>query len=200
MNKSFVTHGLPISLRTDNGPQFVSETFKSFLSENGIAHHRSTPLWPQANGEVERQNRSIMKRIRIEHASGRDWKQDLLRFIAVHRSTPNATTGVTPAELLYRRKLRTKLPELDNFSPDDLEVRDKDCKNKGKIYADAKRQACENDMKAGDSVLVQQEKENKFSTVFNPRPFTLVQKNGNSVRIESDTGNLYKRNVTEVKC
>ncbi|MCG8032063.1 MAG: DDE-type integrase/transposase/recombinase [Candidatus Thiodiazotropha taylori] len=201
INKFFVTHGLPLSLQTDNGPQFVSESFKNFLSENGITHRRTTPLWPQANGEVERQNRSILKRIRIAHASGRDWKEDLLKYLAVHRSTPNATTGASKAELLYRRKFRTKLPELGNLAADDLEVRDKDCENKGKgkLYSDVKRRACENDIKAGDSVLVRQDKTDKFSTVFNPRPFTLVEKKGNSVKIESDTGNQYKRNVTEVK-
>ena len=93
------------------------------------------------------------------------------------------------------------MPELDNLAPDDLEVRDKDCENKekGKLYADTKRQARENDMKVGESVLVKLEKENKFSTTFHPRHFMLVQKNGNRVRIESDTGNIYKRNGTEVK-
>lgn len=125
----------------------------------------------------------------------------MLKYLAVHRSTPNATTGASPAELLYRRKFRTKLPELGNLAADDLEVRDKDCENKGKgkLYSDVKRRACENDIKAGDSVLVRQDKTDKFSTVFNPRPFTLVEKKGNSVKIESDTGNQYKRNVTEVK-
>ena len=65
LNKFFVTHGLPFSVKTDNGPQFVSESFKNFMSENGITHRHTTPLWPQANGEVERQNRAIMKRIRL---------------------------------------------------------------------------------------------------------------------------------------
>ena len=32
MSKMFVTHGLPCSLRTDNGPQFISDHFKGCLS------------------------------------------------------------------------------------------------------------------------------------------------------------------------
>ena len=36
----------------DYGPQFISNEF-------------STPLWPQANGEVERQNWSLLKAIKI---------------------------------------------------------------------------------------------------------------------------------------
>ena len=119
----------------------------------------------------------------------------------MYRSTPNATTGVSPAEFLYRRKLRTKLPELQEFALDGLEVKEKawENKGKGKMYGDAKRNACENDIKACDSVLVQQEKKNKFSTVFHPKPFMVIQNNVNMVQIESKTGNQSKRNVTEIR-
>ena len=55
----FARFGVPFYLRTDNGPQFVSEEFESFLQAHGVEHRRTTPLWPQANGEVERQNRSF---------------------------------------------------------------------------------------------------------------------------------------------
>ena len=67
MFKIFVTHGLPCSLRTDNGSQFISDHFKGYLEKkkNRIEHRRTTPLWSQANGEIERQNRTILKRLRI---------------------------------------------------------------------------------------------------------------------------------------
>lgn len=52
LEKIFCTHGLPTSPKTDNGPQFASEEFESFLKT--IQHKTSTPLWPQANGEAER--------------------------------------------------------------------------------------------------------------------------------------------------
>ena len=44
--------GVPVSLRTDNGPQFVSEVFDGYLNSMGIKHECSIPLWPQGNGEV----------------------------------------------------------------------------------------------------------------------------------------------------
>ena len=50
---------LPHSLRTDNGLQFVSDEFEKFLTTNGIENHKTTLLWPQANTEVEDQNRSL---------------------------------------------------------------------------------------------------------------------------------------------
>ena len=36
LSKIFAIHGLPLSLRTDNGSQFVSDYFKKYLEENGI--------------------------------------------------------------------------------------------------------------------------------------------------------------------
>ena len=59
----FTRYGYPFSVKSDNGPQFVSHVFKDFLVEHRIEHHTSPPLWPQANGEVERQNRTKLSRL-----------------------------------------------------------------------------------------------------------------------------------------
>jgi ribosomal protein L21E len=53
--------------------------------------------------------------------------------------------------------------------------------------------------KAGDKVLVKQEKKNKLSSFFNSEQFRVLQKNGNSVLVEADTGVQYKRTITHVK-
>ncbi|VDI71195.1 Hypothetical predicted protein [Mytilus galloprovincialis] len=201
ISKFCLTHGLPLSIHTDNGPQFVSQHFKNFMSEHGIVHHRTTPLWPQANGEVERQNRSIMKRVKIAQAEGHDWKLELSKFFIMYRSTAHSTTGVSPSELLFGRKIRTKLPELIDYNINDFEVRDRDAeqKEKGKIYADKRRGACESDIRVDDQVLVRQDRGNKMSTPFVPSPFKVVEKIGNSVLVESDQGVQYRRNVTHLK-
>ena len=65
LEKIFCTHGLPQSFKTDNGTEFVSDEFEHFLKTNDIEHCTLTQLWPQANGEVERQNRSLLKTLRI---------------------------------------------------------------------------------------------------------------------------------------
>ena len=61
----FARFGFPYSLKSDNGPQFLSENFQTFLQESGIEHRTSPPLWPQANGEVERQNRTLLKALKV---------------------------------------------------------------------------------------------------------------------------------------
>lgn len=69
----FSRHGLPVTLKSDNGPQFKSDEFRDYCAENAIVHLRTTPKWAQAIGEVERQNASIMKRIRIAQSDGLEW-------------------------------------------------------------------------------------------------------------------------------
>ena len=68
----FSRFGLPLTLHTENGPQFISNEFEQYLKEDTIKHYTSIPLWLQSNGEVERQNRSLMKGIRVAHLEKRD--------------------------------------------------------------------------------------------------------------------------------
>jgi hypothetical protein len=46
---------------------------------------------------------------------------------------------------------------------------------------------------------MKQERENKLSTTFNPKPLTVLDKQGNSLLLESDEGVTYKRHITHVK-
>ena len=200
LEKVFTTHGLPLSIRSDNGPQFRSEVFEQYLEDNGIEHRKTTPLWPQANGEVERQNRSLLKRMRIAQAEGKEWKKEVRKYLVAYRSTPHSTTGVSPAELLFGRKVRTKLPELREESTEsEMRDRDSEMKVKAKQYADKKRNVQESDLTPGDKVLVKQERRNKLSTPFAPEPYAVVTKTGNSVVIESPEGVQLMRNTTHVK-
>ena len=200
LEKIFTTHGLPQSLRSDNGPQFRPEVFELYLEDNGIEHRKTTPLWPQANGEVERQNKSLLKRMKIAQAEGKEWKKEIRKYLVAYRSTPHTTTGVSPAELLFGRKMRTKLPELKEESTEsEMRDRDGEMKAKAKRYANKKRNAQESDLAPGDQVLVRQERKNKLSTPFAPEPYDVVTKTGNSVVFESPEGVQLMRNTTHVK-
>ena len=54
MRSTFASHGLPEIVVSDNGSNFVSSEFKSFLQKNGIKHITSAPYHPSTNGLVER--------------------------------------------------------------------------------------------------------------------------------------------------
>ena len=144
LNRIFAIFGYPVSLKTDNGRQFVSGEFESYLNECGIEHRTGPPIWPQSNGEIERQNRIMLKSMKIAHAQGKDWKIELYKSLLAYRTTPQETTGVSPSKLMFGREIRTKLPELiEEKNEKDKTVRDRGVEKKqsGKDYADHKRNA-----------------------------------------------------------
>ena len=105
-------HGYPFSLKSDNAPQFVSEEFENFLATHGIQHQNFPLLWPQVNDEIEQQNRTLLKSLKVAEVEGKKWKDELDEFLLAYRTTPHSSTGTTPAFLMFRRELKTKLPEL----------------------------------------------------------------------------------------
>ena len=101
-----------------------------------------------------------------------------------YRATPHCTTGIVPSELLFNRKIQTKLPqiEIDTTLPDthpNIEERDKQAKEKMKEHADRRVRAYVSDLKIGETILLRQRKKNKFSTTFDQSPFLVTKKKRN---------------------
>ena len=157
LDKQFSRYGVPSTLRTDNGPSQVSAEMEEYLNEMGIEHRLTAPLWPRANGKVQRQNRSLLKSMRVAHAEKRDWRLELNKYLLAYRSTPHVTIGQSPAELLFGRKLSTELPEVagleESEDPGYQQARDRDAEKKqvGADHADKRHQAAENAYKKGIS-------------------------------------------------
>ena len=57
-------YGIPRVLVSDNGKGFDNSAFRDFCSELGIKNHYSSPAHPQANGQVEVMNWSLLKIIK----------------------------------------------------------------------------------------------------------------------------------------
>ena len=195
----FARFGVPNSLRTDNGPQFTSEEFATFLAEYSVEHCRTTPLWPQANGEVERQNRTQLKALRIAQVEGKSWETEMNKFLMAYRSTPQTSTGASPYFLMFGREMRTKLPDLKReVQTTDAEVREKVWENKikGTKYADEKRRAKNSGIESGDQVLLKIQKTNKLSPNVHPDPLVIVKKDEGEVIQRSNQGVEIKRNAS----
>ena len=112
LDRILSTHGIPREIKSDNGPPFQSHSFAQFAQYMGFHHRKITPEWPKANSESERFMRTIQKTLRVAHLENKNWKQELFLFLRNYRATPHSTTGISPAELLFGRKLTVKLPEV----------------------------------------------------------------------------------------
>ena len=49
------------TLRSDNGGEYTSQKFESYLKSQGIRHERTVPKTPQQNGVAERLNRTLVE-------------------------------------------------------------------------------------------------------------------------------------------
>ena len=104
---SICTFGLPTTVVTDNGTQFVSEEFEQFLKNNEIRHISSAPYHPATNGLAERAVQIFKAGMRkITDGSTADC---IARILLNYQRTPQTTTGSSPAELMFGRNLRTRL-------------------------------------------------------------------------------------------
>ena len=93
------THGLIRELCTDNGPPFNGQEWADNLYSKNTKHRKITPQWPQANGEVERFMRTLLKDVRIAHSKGQDLERAVYGFLADYRLTPHSTRGVPPSAI-----------------------------------------------------------------------------------------------------
>ena len=188
LTEIFARFGFPHSLKADNGPQFASEEFQRYLRDNGIEHRKSPPLWPQANGEVERQNKTLLKALKVAEAERKKWQEELPKFLLAYRTTPQISTGATPAYLMFGRELKTKLPELRRDGTVlDEGTRERDWSQKlaQKAYGDNKRGASASPIAPGDQVLLKNTKTTgKLAPNFEIEPYTVLTKEGREVTVE----------------
>lgn len=156
-------------LHTNNCSNLVSKEVEEYLKEVGIEHYYTTPLWPRANGKVERQNRSLLKSIRAANTEEQNWTQELNKFLLAYRSMSHSTSGKSPTELLFRRRLKTKMPDLVDAEEEEIEVSDEGvCEqdtqrkqsNKEYVYKRLYMYARDRNMREGDTVLLEKKKEN----------------------------------------
>ena len=109
----FATHGIPQVVVSDNASQFVSAEFQEFLKHNHIKHIRAPAYHPSSNGLAERAVQIFKNGMKSFKSGSIETK--LARFLFTYRRLPQSTTGVSPAELLMNRKLRSRI---DAIFPD----------------------------------------------------------------------------------
>ncbi|GBM18023.1 Uncharacterized protein K02A2.6, partial [Araneus ventricosus] len=105
----FCRYDLPKTLVSDNGRSFISNEFQTFLKNNGIYHIKTSPYFPNSNGQAERFVRTFkdaMRQAKIDFGS-RDYK--LQKFLLQYRKTPHSTTHQSPAMMFLGRDIRTRL-------------------------------------------------------------------------------------------
>ena len=156
----------------------------------------------------------LLKMAKCAKIESKQFQDELSKYLFAYRSTPHCTTGVSPAELLMGRRLRTKLPcildtdefvECEHFADNsalksNAMNRDEIRKQRNKSYRDAKVKAKVKDLKPGSQVLLQyQRRQNKMTPIFEAKPYEVVEKHGNAVTVRASDGTVKMRNAAHMK-
>lgn len=163
----FATHGIPDIIVSDNGTAFTSEEFETFMKLNGIRHIKTAPYHPSTNGLAERAVQTLKENLKKSKAGSLETR--ISHFLFKYRTTPHTTTGISPAELLMGRQLRSHLSLLHpDFS---LQNRVTNKQQNQKSHHDA--HASKRHFTIGDTVFVRD-----FPSGKNWLPGTLTQSKG----------------------
>jgi transposase InsO family protein len=115
----FCRFGIPRELHSDQGRNFESHLLQEMQQRLGLSKTRTTPLYPQSDGMVERYINTVEEHLRKVVASHqRDWDERLTLFLLAYRASTDDTTGLTPARLVFGRELRLPCDLLFGAHPD----------------------------------------------------------------------------------
>ncbi|XP_061360017.1 uncharacterized protein LOC133304063 [Gastrolobium bilobum] len=94
--------GVPNTIVTNNGTQFVDKKFNQVLQDLHIKHRYTSVEHPQTNGLVEAANRVLKLGLerRLEATKG-DCPEQLDYVLWGNINTPHSTTGGTPFHMVY---------------------------------------------------------------------------------------------------
>ena len=180
----FATHGLPERIVSDNGPQFTAQEFQEFLTVNGIRHSLSATYHPATNGEAERFVQTFKHNMKCRQATSSNVTSCIHKFLLAYRTTPHATTGVPPSNLLMGRRLRSKL---------DLMLPDFQSKMESKEWKQMEVQKKVRQFSESSPVLVR-----SYGTPEKWSPGQVVSKLGNMHYQVQAKGSLVKRHVDQL--
>ena len=98
------------TLRSDNGSEYGSKLFETYLKEKGIFHQTTVPHNPAQNGVSERMNPTLVETARsmMLHAEMpvEFWAEAISTAVYLQNRSPTVPLpGITPFECLFNRKL-----------------------------------------------------------------------------------------------
>jgi hypothetical protein len=102
-------YGPPMELHTDQGANFESALIRNICELYRINKTRTSAYHPQADGQVERFNRSLMTMIYGSMEKDEEWDETLEDVISTYNGTVHEVTTFTPNLMWFGRERRFTL-------------------------------------------------------------------------------------------
>ena len=96
--------GIPRTICSDRGPQFIGGWFKAMCSLMGIRHAKSVAYLSRSNGRAEVAGRQLFEKLRKIHITNkrRNWFEEMWPALKAHHDTPTPV-GLSSHEILFGR-------------------------------------------------------------------------------------------------
>ena len=109
--KKFISFvGIPIEIQSDQGSNFMSQTFKKCLDELKIDHVTSTAYHPQSQGALERFHQTFKNMLRIYAGENpQEWDEWVPMLLFAIRDAVQESLGFTPFEMVFGHTVRGPL-------------------------------------------------------------------------------------------
>ena len=184
VKKVFSLFGIPNSVISDNGPQFVSDRFKQLMDQWNILHRTSSPKYSQSNGEAERGVQTFKKLIKKN--------ENVDQALLCYRDAP-LQNGYSPAQLLMGRGLNSMgilaEKQIDLKGLKDFEARYRN--KQADQYNRRHRVKIRTEVQVGDRVTLK-------DPGVKPCPSTVVAVSGREVALQKENGQILRRNRQQI--
>ena len=119
--KFFTFVGLPKSIQSDQGSNFMSGIFQQVMYELGIKQYKSSAYHPESQGALERFHQTLKNMIRSYcFDTEKDWDEAIHLLLFAVRESVQESLGFSPFELVFGHTVRGPLKLLkEKFLSDD---------------------------------------------------------------------------------
>ena len=108
--KFFIFVGLPKSVQSDQGSNFMSGIFQQVMHELGITQYKSSPYHPESQGALERFHQTLKNMIRSYcFDTEKDWDEGIHLLLFAVRESVQESLGFSPFELVFGHTVRGPL-------------------------------------------------------------------------------------------
>ena len=128
-----VRFGVPHRIISNNGTPFVNSDVRKMLEFYQVKHRRSSPYYPQGNGQVEATTKTLIKiisKMRQEYTGG--WATHLPDALWAYRKSSKSATDFSPFSLVYETEVVSPA-EIMTSSLRVIQMREKE--KEGEVFA-----------------------------------------------------------------
>ena len=105
--KFFTLFGLPKSIQSDQGTNFMAHAFQQVMNQLGIKQYKSSAYHPESQGALERFHQTLKTMIRMYCTeNSRDWDEGVHLLLFAVRESVQESLGFSPFELVFGHAVR----------------------------------------------------------------------------------------------